>query len=408
MRLQRGRAGAIFRSSRAVAGDPGATVDHRPAAEHGSNLRTDGGASPTQHPEKPGSVWNGRNAIDLLRIGAGLVWLLNLIFIVNPQNHYWASFSTTALNYAPTTLGGPGLAQYVAAHPLFFAWSIALFTGYMAVALLLGVTTRIACFVGSFFSAVLLATQFGTTFLFPGGTDVGAHPLYLLVYGVLVVGGAGRSLSVDLWLRNILAGWRARRIAVARPAPTPAAFVLTPRALFAYFVVGTLISLGVGFGLVIALPSSPASASSAAPVGPVHYVNLTVAIDPANGWPQYSPANFSVPAGRVVFTITDTDMPMSWSSCPCPVRGTIDGLELLNGTPIGRVPGTNVAHTFNIPAIGLQILSPGMSVVQFTVDLTRGAPLIWYCFAPCGTGPNPYNTPPMNVPGFMTGTLTVT
>ncbi|MCI4352617.1 MAG: hypothetical protein L3K14_04435 [Thermoplasmata archaeon] len=408
MKLRRWVRGAILRTNRMAPADVGAAVSGKTTVDPQSNLMTAAGAPATPPPEKPGSSWNGRNAIDLLRIGAGIVWLLNLIFIVNPQNQFWSKFSTTALSYAPTTLGGPGLAQYVAAHSTFFAWSIALFTGYMAVALLLGFTTRIACFTGSFFSAVLLATQFGTTYLFPGGTDVGAHPLYLLVYGVLVVGGAGRSLSADLWLRNILASRRARQIAVGRPAPHPSTFVLTPRTLFAYFVVGTLLSLGVGFGLVFVLPSAPAAASGTPPVGPVHFVNLTVAIDPANGWPQYSPANFTVPVGRVVITIFDNDMPVSWSSCPCPVRGTIDGLELLNGTPIGNVPGTNVAHTFNIPAIGLQILSPGQSVVQFTVDLTRAGELIWYCFAPCGTGPNPYNSAPMNVPGYMTGTVTVT
>ncbi|MCI4364592.1 MAG: hypothetical protein L3K10_00790 [Thermoplasmata archaeon] len=359
---------------------------------------------PSEHRSAP---WYRAKTIDLLRIGTGLVWLVNLAFIVDPANQYWSSFSRTALSFAPSTLGGPGLAQYAAAHALLFSWSIALLTGYLAIALLFGVTTRLACFVGSFFSAILLATQFGTTFLFPGGTDVGAHPLYILVYAILVLGGAGESLSLDQWIRAALVARRRARASAARPAPRPWASAMSLRTLFTFFVAGTFVSLAIGFGLVVALPVAPASTGSTT-TGPVHYVNLTVSIDPMNGWPQFSPANFSVPAGRVVFTILDRDAPMSWGGCPCPVQGTVGGVELLNGSPIGRVPATNVAHTFNIFILGLQVLSPGQSVVQFTVDFVHPGVYAWSCIAPCGTGSNPYNSPPMNVPGFMTGTLTVT
>ena len=64
----------------------------------------------------------------------------------------------------------------------------------------MGLTTRFACDVGIVFSAALLATQVGSTFSVPGGTDVGPHPLYLLIYGTLILGGAGRYLSVDHWI----------------------------------------------------------------------------------------------------------------------------------------------------------------------------------------------------------------
>jgi len=83
-------------------------------------------------------------------------------------------------------------------------------------------------------------------------------------------------------------------------------------------------------------------------------------------------------------------------------------VEYINGTPVGRVPATNVAHTFNIPALGLQALTPGQSTVQFTIDVLHTGQYTWYCFAPCGTGANPYNTPPMGTTGYMTGTMTVT
>lgn len=356
------------------------------------------------------------HAIEVLRIGAGIVWFVNLLFILDPANAYWSTFSATALGFALSTVGGPGFAEYVAAHSLFFSWAIAVLTGYLAVALTFGLTTRIASFAGAIFSAILLATQFGTTFLFPGGTDVGAHPLYILVYAVLVVGGAGRYLSVDSRIERVLARRYADRLARraasdVTPGGTPARStpvvpVFSVRQLATYFVVGVLLAFGVGFGLVLAVPIPGASSGSGStPV--VADVNLTVSINPANGWPQFSPANFSVPRGAVLITIVDNDMAMAWSGCPCPVRGTLGGEEQINGQTVGVVPAANVAHSFDIPQIGLAVFSPGQSVVQFEVEFGKAGQLLWYCVVPCGTGTNPYNTPPMGVLGYMEGTVTV-
>ncbi len=252
-------------------------------------------------PAKNGASWRERlsgalrraSVIDLLRIGTGLVWVVNLIFIVDPQNRWWATFFQNALSYAPTTIGGPGFAQYVAGHPLFFSWAIAIVTGYLAVALTFGLTTRLACFVGSAFSAILLATQFGSTFVFPGGTDIGEHPLYILIYAAMVVGGAGTSLSLDEWVRDALATWRATPPAPARvPSRSPWSASVSTRTLFAYFAAGTLVSMGVGFGLVIALPAQSGTSTIPSPTGPVSYVNLTVNVNATNGWPQVQPGEF--------------------------------------------------------------------------------------------------------------------
>ncbi len=139
-------------------------------------------------------------AIDLLRVGLGAIWAVNLVFVVDPSNRFFATFRTTALSFAPETLGGPAVANFVAAHALVFAWGVALLTGYLAVAFLLGLTTRLACWVGAFASIGFLLTQFVSTFGTPGGTDVGPHPLYLLIYAILVLGGAGRYVSVDHWI----------------------------------------------------------------------------------------------------------------------------------------------------------------------------------------------------------------
>ncbi|MCI4321692.1 MAG: hypothetical protein L3K05_05245 [Thermoplasmata archaeon] len=73
-------------------------------------------------------------------------------------------------------------------------------TVYLAIAFLLGLTTRIACLVGGGFAALLLVSQFNGTFLIPGGTDVGPMPLYLAAYAALLVGQAQRYWSLDEWI----------------------------------------------------------------------------------------------------------------------------------------------------------------------------------------------------------------
>jgi len=347
--------------------------------------------------------------IELLRIGVGLVWALNFIFIVAPGNNFFGGFGQIALSFAPTSLGGPALAQFVATNATFFSWLVAIVTGYLAFGFILGLTTRWVCLVGGIFSAVLLGTQIGSTFVFPGGTDVGEHPLYLLIYVVLVFGGAGQAYSVDHWIAG---AWARRRAAVsARPRPSPGGFwagSLNVQFFAVYFVAGIIIAFGIGAGLMLALPPS-----SPTPTGPTttSYENLSISINnssgPSNGWPQYTLSNFTVPTGRVVFTITDNDSPTNWSSCPCVVTGTGGSVESINGTPTHIVSSANVAHTFNIPSLGLSIYSPGQSVVQFTVDLLGPGTFQWFCMAPCGAGGNPYSTPPMGTPGFMTGTMTV-
>ncbi|MHB1435841.1 MAG: cupredoxin domain-containing protein [Thermoplasmata archaeon] len=166
-----------------------------------------------------------------------------------------------------------------------------------------------------------------------------------------------------------------------------------------------LVVAGAGLGFAAGIPLTNASGGSPTPPPAPAHLYLTVIINPENGMPQYSPANFTVPTGLVVVTINDTDSPMNWSGCLCRVRGTVNGVEYLNQTPYAILPPTNVAHTFSIPTLGLNVVSPGQSSVTFTLDLINPGQFIWFCMAPCGSdGPT---GAPMGVPGYMTGTMTV-
>ena|SRR5580693_3741428 len=135
----------------------------------------------------------------VLRIGLGVIWTLNLMFILDPANDFFSGFAATARSFGPTSLGGPGLAQFVASNSGLFSAVIALTTAYLAIAFLIGATSRMACLVGFVFNSVLFATQFGSTVVVPGGTDVGPMPLYLLIYLILAAFGTPTMYSVDAW-----------------------------------------------------------------------------------------------------------------------------------------------------------------------------------------------------------------
>lgn len=172
-----------------------------------------------------------------------------------------------------------------------------------------------------------------------------------------------------------------------------------------------LVAAGLAFGvvlLVVVWTAVSASANTSSPYTPSAskaHMYLTIQINPVTGWPQYSPANFTVPAGEVVFMIVDYDSPANWTSCTCNASGTVGGTETINGTTTSIVSSSNVAHTFTIPSLHVNVLSPGMATVTFTVDLTQPGTFSWYCETPCGT--NGYTGGPMSTPGYMTGTMTV-
>ena len=170
------------------------------------------------------------------------------------------------------------------------------------------------------------------------------------------------------------------------------------------FAVVVVVTAGV---LLVAFPGYGGPATTPSNPGQTSYVNFTVAINETTGWPQYSPTNLNVPQGRVVFTITDNDAVANWAGCSCAVKGTVDGVEMINGTPYSTVATANVAHTFSIPALGLNVLSPGQSVVSFAVVVTNSGTFSWFCMAPCGTGPGGFTGGAMSNPGYMSGTVTV-
>lgn len=171
-------------------------------------------------------------------------------------------------------------------------------------------------------------------------------------------------------------------------------------AVITWMLVATFYGAPLGGGTAAAAPAGSTSSST----DPAN-MYITIQINPATGWPQYSPANFSVPTGYVMFTIYNYDIPANFSGCQCNVTGTVDNTETVNGTTYSQVPWTNVAHTFDVPELGINVLNPGDAVITFEVDFTQLGTFVWLCEMPCGS--NGMSGPPMGVPGYMTGTITV-
>jgi hypothetical protein len=138
-------------------------------------------------------------ALQAARIGLGLVWALNLAFVLYPPNEFFPTFGPTVAAFAPTTWGGPALPEFIAAHAALFSVVVAGLTAYLAVAFLTGLTLRSACILGAVFNLGLLVTQYGTIVVIPGGTDVGPQPLYLVLYAALFLGSPLPASSPTSW-----------------------------------------------------------------------------------------------------------------------------------------------------------------------------------------------------------------
>jgi len=167
----------------------------------------------------PSTLRAARRALLALRLGIGVIWTLNLVYVLLPANSFFPAFADTASSFGPTTLSGPGIATYVASHSGFFSVGVAVVTAYLAAAFLLGASTKVACLVGAGFNVTLLVTQFGQIAMIPGATDVGPQPLYLAIYVALFLSAGIEPLSMDRWFARARLAASRRYELTAEPAP---------------------------------------------------------------------------------------------------------------------------------------------------------------------------------------------
>ena len=96
--------------------------------------------------------------------------------------------------------------------------------------------------------------------------------------------------------------------------------------------------------------------------------------------------------------------------------GTVGGTETVNGKTVTSVANADLAHTFTVPGLGLNLAIPTASstkkgaitpaVVTASFHLTKKGSFTWQCYAPCGSGKDGMEGA-MTVSGLMTGKVDV-
>ena len=140
------------------------------------------------------------------------------------------------------------------------------------------------------------------------------------------------------------------------------------------------------------------------------------------GFPAYVPTDITVPANTAVTVrvanFDDGTAPLPDGSPYLSVTGVVGGqataqaisMDTPNvpgpGKAYQTLAGKDLAHTFTVAGLKLNVPMPVSSVVTFTFNSGKPGTYPWQCNAPCGTGPGGV-AGPMVMPGYMVGTLRV-
>jgi hypothetical protein len=107
-------------------------------------------------------------------------------------------------------------------------------------------------------------------------------------------------------------------------------------------------------------------------------------------------------------------------------RGTVGGIETIDGKPYASIDPTLASHTFAIPDLGVSVAIPGVGdnapnqcavtpcqlsmahhTITFSIRTGKPGHYRWQCFVPCAAGfPNGFGGP-MQTVGWMDGYLNV-
>lgn len=81
------------------------------------------------------------------------------------------------------------------------------------------------------------------------------------------------------------------------------------------------------------------------------------------------------------------------------------GIQVNGGETVSSVAADNIAHTFTIPQIGLNLPIPPSSIVTAYFTINQIGTFSWFCFTMCGSGATGLEGA-MATPGWMTGSVT--
>ncbi len=192
----------------------------------------------------------------------------------------------------------------------------------------------------------------------------------------------------------------------------------------AVILVAILVGLGASVAAVSGVADGVRAAAdrlTSAPVAPAKlHSTVTESMEILTNspfGPRYSHPSWTVRSGETVIikikSYDDGTAPLTGMQAMMfsAVHGTLGGSESVAGKAVSYVPNDDIAHTFTVVGLGLNLPIPaaptGRSVTvvaRFVAD--RTGTFIWQCYAPCGSGPNLMGGP-MSTMGWMEGTVRV-
>ena len=140
-----------------------------------------------------------------------------------------------------------------------------------------------------------------------------------------------------------------------------------------------------------------------------------------HSWPAMAPADIHVKAGAVVVvTIKEYDDMVTPLPRLSPFLKVMGGTETVNGKRVAAVGNGQIAHTFTVPSLGINIPLPiagmdrgmgsmagGPTTIRFTFRAPSAAGTYqWLCVTPCGGDPDGVGGA-MHTNGWMRGHLVV-
>lgn len=180
------------------------------------------------------------------------------------------------------------------------------------------------------------------------------------------------------------------------------------------------LAVGGWSGVSEAAAARPKSATHVPHVASYLYLAiLTGGMIGRKGWPEFVPADFSIPARSLVqaeircFDDGTAKVPVLYSH----VRGTLDDsmtvLAAVNGDVdrapahlVKALPAAHVAHTLTVPGLALNVPIPPLSTVRFVFHTGAPGSHPWQCMTACGSGASGWGGA-MSTNGYMRGTVHV-
>ena len=129
-------------------------------------------------------------------------------------------------------------------------------------------------------------------------------------------------------------------------------------------------------------------------------------------WPAMAPSDLTFAKGdTVVLTIKEYDDAPTALPAGSPYGTVAGGTMTLDGAAATTVSNANIAHTFSIPALGINVplaKAPDgkFSTTVFTFKVDKAGTYTWRCFTPCGGGAKGM-TGSMATKGWMQGNVIV-